>query len=108
MARLARAVVPGIDDELPAAMRIHESTRRPLASQPFVEKLEPLLSRKACDGEAQQSLVLPGNPGRPKKRRKQYGVPGIGVPGIRNPGIPGLMCDVRADEEEMTTPRWET
>ena len=49
-----------VDDELPAAMRLHESTGRPLGSRPFVEKLEALLGRK----------LFPGNPGRPKKARK--------------------------------------
>ena len=48
------------DDALPAAMRLHETTGRPLGSPSFVEKLEALLSRK----------LLPGTPGRPKKPRE--------------------------------------
>ena len=48
------------DEGLPAVMRLHENTGRPLGSQPFVEKLEALLGRK----------LLPGTPGRPKKTRK--------------------------------------
>ena len=46
--------------ELAVAMRQRENTGRPLGDEPFVKKLEALLSRK----------LLPGRPGRPKRSRK--------------------------------------
>jgi len=47
------------DDGLSAAMRLHESTGRPLGSESFVKALEALIGRP----------LLPGKPGRPKKKR---------------------------------------
>jgi putative transposase len=48
-----------------AAMRRGEATGRPLGERAFVRRLERLLGRS----------LLPGKPGRPRKRKKQYGVP---------------------------------
>lgn len=49
------------DKDFAAMMRLHENTGRPMGDKPFVRKLEALLGRS----------LLPGQPGRPKKSRKQ-------------------------------------
>ena len=48
-------------DDLPASMRAHESTGRPLGGGAFVAKLEALLGRN----------LRPGKPGRPKRKERQ-------------------------------------
>jgi len=53
--------------DLALAMRQRENTGRLLGDEPFLKKLQALLARK----------LLPGNPARPKKTRKQYGDPGF-------------------------------
>ena len=49
------------------AIRLHGRTGRPLGDRRFVRRLERRLGPR----------LLPSTPGRPRKRRKQYCVPGI-------------------------------